>query len=112
MPTLSLTAQLDAPPFRTDDEGLVRIGQTRVSLGDVVEAFREGASAEEIVLRFSSLSLPDVYSTIAYFLRHQLEVDAHLADEESRAEGIRTEAERLSGARALRERLLARRSEG
>jgi hypothetical protein len=25
---------------------LVRIGQTRVSLGDVVEAFREGASTE------------------------------------------------------------------
>jgi hypothetical protein len=26
---MSLTAQLDAPPFRTDEQGVVRIGQTR-----------------------------------------------------------------------------------
>jgi uncharacterized protein (DUF433 family) len=109
---MSLTAQLDAPPFRTDDQGVVRIGETRVSLGDVVEAFREGASAEEILLRYSSLRLPDVYGTIAYYLRHQIEVDAHLRDESSRAEEARREADRLFDTRALRDKLLSRRSEG
>ena len=107
---MSLPAQLDAPPFHTDDQGVVRIGPTRVSLGDVVEAFREGASAEEIVLRFSSLRLPDVYSTIAYYLRHQAEVDAHLTAEGSRADEVRGEAERVFDTRALRDKLLSRRS--
>lgn len=107
---MALAAQLDAPPFRTDDQGVVRIGSTRVSLDVVVEAFREGASAEEILLRYSGLNLPDIYSTIAYYLRHQAEVDAYLAEEDVEAEAVRREAEEFFDTRRLREKLLQARA--
>lgn len=108
--TMALPALQDAPPFRTDDEGVVRIGETRVSLAEIVEAFTEGASAEEILLRYSSLNLPDIYSTIAYYLRHRAEVDAFLAEQRTLDRAVRSEAERFFDTQTLRERLLSRRS--
>ncbi len=108
---MALTAHLDEPPFRTDERGVVRIGPTRVSLDDIVEAFLEGASTEEILLRYSSLNLPDIYTTIAYYLRHQVEVDAFLASEGAKAGLVRREAEEFFGTQALREKLLARRAQ-
>jgi hypothetical protein len=50
------------PPWRLDNDGVRRVGGTRVRLEAVLFAFNQGASAEEILLKYPSLQLPDIYS--------------------------------------------------
>ena len=50
---------------------------TRVPLETVVDAFRDGASAEEIVIRFPVLDLTEAYAVLAYYLRNCEAVDAY-----------------------------------
>lgn len=90
-------------------EGVVRVGETRVTLDTVVAAFLEGATAEEIAEQYPSLPLADIYAVIAYYLNHQAEVDAYLQERQRRAAEIRQEAERRFNPVGIRERLLARR---
>ncbi|HEX2570673.1 MAG TPA: DUF433 domain-containing protein [Polyangia bacterium] len=96
-------------PLITDADGVVRVGGTRVTLDTVVEAFQEGATAEEIVQQYASLELADVYATISYYLRHQTEVEAYLRGRRAEAEVLREQIGRQTGQAGLRQRLLARR---
>ena len=96
-------------PIRTDTDGVIRIGATRVTLDTLVAAFDAGATAEEITQQYPSVSLADVYSVIAYYLRHQSEVRAYIAERHRRGEQIRHENEKRFVRSGLRERLLARR---
>jgi len=66
----------------------IRVGGTRVTLDTVVAAFVAGATAEEIVQQYPSVTLADVYSVIGYYLRHQSEVRTYLTDrqKETRAD--------------------------
>jgi hypothetical protein len=42
---------IDTPiPLKTDSDGVVRVGNTRVTLDTVIGSFKEGATAEEIVV--------------------------------------------------------------
>lgn len=99
-------------PLRTDNDGVIRVGPTRVTIDSVVHAFQDGATAEEIVYRYPTLELANVYEAIAYYLRHREEVDAYLAQRGREAEEVRREAEAFFGPSPLRERLLNRRSRG
>ena len=54
---MSLAILSDPPPLLVDADGVVRVGQTRVTLDTVVTAFLEGATAEEIVEQYPSLQL-------------------------------------------------------
>ena len=107
---MSLAIAVEPLPLRTDSDGTVRIGETRVTLDTVVEAFREGLTAEEIAQQYPVVKLPDVYATIAYYLRHRDEVAEYLSERETKAAVLREEAEARSPAADFRERLLARRS--
>lgn len=91
-----------------DDGGAVRIGSTRVSLDTVIISYSEGNTAEEIVQQYPSLSLADVYATIAYYLKHHDEVEEYLRQRRADAIEIRKAAEQISDQRVIRERLLAR----
>ena len=95
-------------PLRTDVDGVVRVGQTRVSLDTVVEAFGDGATAEEIVQQYPSLRLPDVYLALGYYLDHLEEVNAYLLDREQLATSVRQQNEARFDPRGVRQRLLAR----
>lgn len=92
-------------------QGTWRIAGTRVSLDSVIHAFWEGGTPEEICQDFPSLSLAQVYSVIAYYLTHRVEVDAYLQEQQEAAEKLRQELKvRHSDFLAdLRRRLLARR---
>jgi uncharacterized protein (DUF433 family) len=103
-----LTAAQEAPPLANDAHGVVRVGGTRITLDVIVHSFDAGASPEEIVQSFPTLSLPDVYATIAYVLRHRSEVDAYLAEQEAEAEAIRRKIEERYPTAELRQRLRAR----
>ena len=108
-------AQLEAlvaqpPPIRTDEDGIFRVGETRVRLDTVIGAFNAGCSPEEILLKYPSLDLTDIYAVITYYLWHRPEVDAYLEDRRRAAEQIRRETEVRFPPQGVRERLLARRS--
>jgi uncharacterized protein (DUF433 family) len=107
-----LTQAPEGPPLDTDEQGVVRVAGTRVTLDSVLIGFRNGETAEEIALAFPVLSLADVYATITYYLRHREDVDAYLAEQEEAAAEAKDEAERYFDTSALRSRLLARRSAG
>jgi uncharacterized protein (DUF433 family) len=51
---------------------------SRVSLDSVVYAFRSGESPETIRQNFPSLTLEQVYGAIAFYLGHQVEVEANI----------------------------------
>jgi uncharacterized protein (DUF433 family) len=97
-------------PLRTDAQGVVRVGDTRVTLDTVAAAFREGATPEEIVQRYPTLRLGDVYAVISYYLRHSLEVETYLRAQRESADALRGEIEAHFDPTGIRDRLLARRN--
>ncbi len=103
-----LTILADHPPLSSDANGVIRVGKTRVTLDTVIAAFNEGASAEEIVQQYPTLTLADVYATVAYYLLHQADVDAYLRAGEQAARQVQTENEKRFNPIGVRDRLLAR----
>ena len=97
-------------PLRTDAHGTVRVGGTRVTLDTVVGAFLQGATAEDIVRKYPTLNLADVYAVLSYYLRRRAEVDAYLREQEQEAAAIRgrIEADSNHNQDDIRARLLAR----
>jgi uncharacterized protein (DUF433 family) len=101
----------DTPiPLTADSHGTIRVGGTRVTLDALVAAFAGGATAEEIVQRYPSLDLGDVYAVIGFYLHHREEVDAYLEQQDERASLSRRKHELRFDQSGVRERLLARRS--
>ena len=100
----------EPPPLRADSEGVVRIGGTRVTLDSVVAAFDRGCTAEEIMLKYPSLALGDIYAAISFYLHHREEVEAYLTDQQQQSAEVRRQIESLCPPDNLRERLLARHS--
>jgi uncharacterized protein (DUF433 family) len=99
-------------PFTVTEFGTIRIGDSRVSLDSVIHHYKQGESVEGIFDSFPSLSLPDIYLTIAYYLTHREEVEEYLRQQEAEAEAIRQQMESdpqyQKWRSELRERLLAR----
>ena len=56
----------------------IRIQGTRIGIEVVIEDFLDGASPEEIVIRYPNLSLEQIYATITYYLANQQEVEIYL----------------------------------
>ena len=107
--TLSTTTEL--MPLYIDTGGVMRVGGTRVTLDTVIAIFEQGATAEEIVQRFPTLDLADVYFAIGYYLRHRTEVDMYLHERQNRSDQVRAQNTTRFNQHGLRERLLARRIE-
>ncbi|MBZ5626736.1 MAG: DUF433 domain-containing protein [Acidobacteriia bacterium] len=63
---MSLAIAPESLPLIEDSAGVIRVGGTRVTLETVVEAFNEGATAEEIAAQYPALHLGDIYATITY----------------------------------------------
>ncbi len=64
-------------------DGVYYVHSTRISLDSIVYAFLQGSSPETIREDFVGLSLPHVYGAITFYLDHQAEVDAYLAQRQS-----------------------------
>ncbi|HET7079178.1 MAG TPA: DUF433 domain-containing protein [Chloroflexia bacterium] len=108
---MSLAIDTEPVPLAANQDGVVRVGGTRVTLDTVVAAFEEGATAEEIVQQYPALKLPDVYLVIGYYLRHRAEVEAYLQQRQELADRIYEENKKRLDPDGLRDRLLARRAE-
>jgi uncharacterized protein (DUF433 family) len=60
---------LGPAPITKDQDGVLRVAGTRVTLDSIVMAFDLGATPEEIVQRYPAVDLASAYALIAYVLR-------------------------------------------
>src|SRR5437016_4605190 len=74
----SKVMSLPNPYIRIDEHGVYRVGNTRVMLDSVVAGFLDSESPEFIRQQYPSLTLEQVYGSIAYYLGHREEIDAYL----------------------------------
>lgn len=97
-------------PLAADDDGVLRVGGTRVSLDTVLAAFQAGCDAEAIRLKYPALKVDDIYAVMVYYLWNRAAIDRYLAERRRLAEQVRRENEARFPPDGVRERLLARRS--
>jgi uncharacterized protein (DUF433 family) len=97
--------------LRKTKEGVIRIGDTRVSIDSVIIAFKRGAEPESIQRSFDRLTLAEVYSVISYYLNNRDELDEYLATREKQFEEMREANNARFGLNGMRDELLARRRE-
>jgi len=85
----------------------IRIKATRVGIETVLWDYKEGASPEETVLRYPTLSLEQVHATIIYYLANRAKVEAYLERVRQQQEEAWQEQQRKPSefVRSLRERL-------
>jgi uncharacterized protein (DUF433 family) len=102
------TSRTVSVPLSTNADGVILVGSTRVTLDTVVGSYKQGLSPEEIVSRYPSINLSDVYSTIAFYLSYQLEVEEYLKQRQRIAREIREENQLRFNSQSLRDRLIAR----
>lgn len=108
---MTLTIVAEQAPLQVNADGVFLIGTTRVTLDTLVAVFNQGLTAEEIVYRYPSLKLADVYATIAFYLNHQQEVEAYLGQRQQQAQQVRQLNQTKFDSLSLRDRLLARQSQ-
>jgi len=106
---MSLEIETQPLPLMMDEDGVVRVGGTRVTIDTVIYAFREGATAEEIAQQYPSLSLADIYSVISYYLNKSNQVNLYLQKRESFSLSVKQQNESRYDPIGIRDRLLARR---
>lgn len=76
MPVLEHTP---AAHIRIDDNGTARIGNTRVSVMDIVlDRLAYGWSPEEIHFQHPHLSLAQIHAALSWYYDHQSEMDAEI----------------------------------
>jgi hypothetical protein len=98
-----------AVPIWEDPPGVFRVGNSRVLLELVLDAFKRGASPEAIVRSYRTLRLADVYALISRYLANPGPFDHYLRRCDEDAEAVRqklTAAGMTSG--ISKEELLAR----
>lgn len=101
-----------AVPLETNEQGVIRVVGTRVSLNSILHAYyQEGAIPEEIALRFPSCSLESIYTIISWALSHPDFVARYLASQTTQRNQLEKESKQRYATTALRERLLARRQQ-
>ena len=86
---------------------VIQVGGTRVTLDTIVTAYQQGEWPETIADQYPSVSLPDIFVVIGFYLRHRQEVETYLADERQRADAVRREHEAACPQEGLRDRLFA-----
>lgn len=105
---MSIMIDANPVPLRADSDGVLRVGQTRVTLDTIVGAYRRGGTPETIVKQYPALSLTDVYAVIGFYLRRRDEVDAYVERRRREADALRQEMEKHFPHEDFRERVLAR----
>ena len=105
---MSFVIRTDALPISEDASGGLRVGGSRVLLETIIRAFQDGATPETIAQRYPTASLENIYTVVAYYLRHRQETDEYLARREQSAQQVRDRIERHQrDTRNVRSRLLA-----
>ena len=107
---MPLHFSVETVPLSYDADGVIRVGNTRITLDTIIAAFQEGATAEEIVQQYPSLQLSDIYQIIGYYLRQPIEVNEYLLQRKKLSDEIRKQNESQFDQHGIRDRLMSRRS--
>ncbi|MBN9391313.1 MAG: DUF433 domain-containing protein [Chloroflexi bacterium] len=107
---MTLAIENEITPLKMDKYGTIRVGDTRVTLDLVINAFNEGALPQQIVKMYSALDLADTYYAIGYYLRHKAEIDAYIKEGEETADKLGEELQVRYGQAELKQKLEARKS--
>ena len=102
-------AQTMVIPLTENEDGVIRVGHTRVRLDTIVYAFNDGYTAEEIVTQYPALNLSDIYAVIAYYLGNRAAIDRYVVERAEIAQALRGEIEAKPEYQAFRQQLLKRR---
>ena len=108
---MNLAAVTEKIPIETDKDGVIRVGNTRVTLESLVSAFNEGSTAEEIVYQYPVLNLADVYAVITYYLRNKDIIEKYLKNRTLLAEQFKQQNQKNKNINDIRKRLLARQNQ-
>jgi uncharacterized protein (DUF433 family) len=108
---MNLAAVTEKIPIETDKDGVIRVGNTRVTLETLVSAFNGGSTAEEIAYQFPVLNLADVYALITYYLRNRDIVEKYLNNRIILAEQVKRRNQKNKHMDDIRKRLLARQNQ-
>ena len=95
---MTITLHADPVPWRIDDAGAIRVGQSRVTLDVLLQYWRLGMKPEEIARGLDTLTLADVHGALAYYFRHQTEMDQYLGRREEEADHLRQQIEAANAA--------------
>lgn len=85
---LETPATIDVP-LRTDADGVLRVGNTRVTFKVIIAAYNHGDTPEEIAEGFDTLKLEQIYAVITYYLSHKEEADRYIQRANEEAERFR-----------------------
>jgi len=101
-----VTLHADPLSLRVDETGTIRVGESRVTLDALLQYWRSGMTPSEIARGLDTLTIADVHGALAYYFRHQSEMDDYLRRREEEAEKLRREIEAATAPRlaALRDR--------
>jgi len=108
---MDLATVTEKIPIETDKDGVIRVGNTRITLETFVTAFNSGSTAEEIVYQFPVLNLADVYAVITYYLRNRDNVERYLNKRKQRAEQVKRQNQNNDNMNDVRKRLLDRQNQ-
>ncbi|MGO8900250.1 MAG: DUF433 domain-containing protein [Isosphaeraceae bacterium] len=95
-------------PLWEDPPGVFRVGDSRVLLELVLDAFKRGESPEAIVRSYRSLQLADVYAVVSRYLANPAPFDEYLRQCDEQAEAVRRKIEASQRPGPTKEELLAR----
>lgn len=107
---MALTVEPQPIPLTPAADGGLHVTGTRIPLETIVRAFHQGATPEEMVQDFPTLTLVQVYTVLAYYLWHRAAVDAYVAERAARSAAARSAHEARVDPTGIRARLLARRA--
>jgi hypothetical protein len=93
MTTVDFEPLTVAVPLWEDPPGVFRVGQSRVLLELVLQAFKHGESPESIVRSYRSLRLADVYAVVSRYLANPGPFDEYLLRCDQEAESVRRNLE-------------------
>jgi uncharacterized protein (DUF433 family) len=91
--------------FLAEDD--IRLKGHRIGIETILFDYRDGLTAEEIVLRYPSVALEAVYATITYYLHNRARLDAYLRAAEQHEADMRREQDRHPSRAVKRLRELA-----
>ena len=104
---IPLRVALDIP-LRKDEDGAVRVGDSSIKLTDVLTAYLQGSTPEQIICTLDTLKLDDVYLVIAYYLRYREQVDEYIRQLDREGEDLSRKFETINMSPSQRSLLLAR----
>ena len=94
-----------------DEQGGIRVGNSRVLLDRVVADMKQGDTAPMIAAAYPTLTLEVVQAVADYCRQNEEKVEAYLAARRAEAARLREEIEAKPSTRELRAKLKARRDQ-